>query len=192
MVIFPVPQPLFLLSFVLVFTYFLLAGGHTFERSPDDDLAGMVAQISFLGTGAVATWLLGFRRAIPLWNGIGSALLLLGALLLYEWARREIRERGFHIAGSSDVPEALCDEGPYAFIRHPVYVSYMLAFLAQLVALPGLGTGLIFLANMALFTLAAANDEKSLSRSALADVYARYKRRTGMFFPRLFRRTDIT
>jgi protein-S-isoprenylcysteine O-methyltransferase Ste14 len=112
-------------------------------------------------------------------------LLLVGSLLLYEWARRVIRERGFHIAFSGDVPHELCDQGPYAWIRHPIYLSYIIAFLAQLIALPGFATLAIFLGNLILFSFAAVGDERSLAESPLAEGYGHYKRRTGMFVPRL-------
>jgi protein-S-isoprenylcysteine O-methyltransferase Ste14 len=85
------------------------------------------------------------------------------------------------------VPEALCDEGPYRYIRHPIYLSYALAFLAVLVALPHWITALTFLFNFALTVGAARSDERVLAASALAADYASYRERTGMFLPRINR-----
>lgn len=70
-------------------------------------------------------------------------------------------------------------------IRHPIYASYILAFLALFVAMPILPTLLIFIFNAALFTHAAFRDERDLLSSALAGAYAEYKERTGMFIPRV-------
>ena len=88
------------------------------------------------------------------------------------------------------MPETLCDEGPYRYIRHPIYLSYVLAFLAVLIALPHWITALSFLLNFALSVGAARSDERVLAGSALAADYAAYRERTGMFLP--FRATRRT
>ena len=78
----------------------------------------------------------------------------------------------------------MCASGPYAFVRHPVYLSYMLAFLAMPVAFPMIATATIFLFNVALYVHAARDDERSLAASELGEAYADYRQRTGMFVPR--------
>jgi protein-S-isoprenylcysteine O-methyltransferase Ste14 len=175
----------FVIPLGLCFYYFLLAGSRTFVVEPEDDLSSGIAQFSFFGTGMLATILLGYRAEVSLWNAIGGAALMACSLLLYEWARRTIFDRRFHIGWSGEVPDAVCEDGPYACVRHPIYASYMLAFAAQLAALPSPWTLLIFVLNLALFAHAARDDERSLAASDLAAEYSRYKRRTGMFLPRL-------
>jgi protein-S-isoprenylcysteine O-methyltransferase Ste14 len=176
---------LLLAAFVLAFTHFLFGGAATFKWSDGDELAAGAAQLSFLVTGAIATFMLAYGTSIGLWNGLAGMALLLAALALYEWARRTIRDRGFHIAWSGDVPDHLCSDGPYRLIRHPFYLSYMVAFLALLVAMPKLATLAIFLFNIALFTHAAISDERAIAGSGLAEAYAAYRLKTGMLFPRL-------
>jgi protein-S-isoprenylcysteine O-methyltransferase Ste14 len=184
------PHLIFLFVLGGAFLHFLLAGGRTFAPSADDDRGAGWAQFSFVVTGTVATWFVGQHLPIRLYNGIASGVLLLSSLTLYEWARHVIRGRRFHLAWSGSVPESLCEEGPYAHIRHPIYASYILAFLAALVALPTALTLVVFTFNAALFAHAAISDERSLSNSTLAAKYALYKRRTGMFFPRFFGRSS--
>ncbi len=180
-----VPELLLLLGFVLVFMHFMSMGAITFARDAGDDLAAGLAQFSFLVTGAIGTMALGIRGHVALWNGIAALVLLACSLLLYEWARRTVRDRGFHIAWSGDVPAELCTVGPYAHIRHPAYLSYLLAFLALLLALPGFAALAIVLFNAALYGHAAVTDERSLLASPLGSEYARYRRTTGMFVPKL-------
>jgi protein-S-isoprenylcysteine O-methyltransferase Ste14 len=181
-----VPQVILLLPLGTVFVYFLGAGARTFTSSGDDDVGALVAEFSFSVTGAVPALFLGmFVVPIRLANGIAAAVLLICSLALYEWARHVIRGRKFYIAWSSSVPDELVDEGPYARIRHPLYTSYMLAFLALFVAMPSLLTLLILIFNVALFTHAVFREERNLMSSALAGAYAEYKERTGMFFPRV-------
>jgi protein-S-isoprenylcysteine O-methyltransferase Ste14 len=178
-------QLLMILGFILAFGYFAQAGAMTFERDDSDVKGATLGQFSLLVTGAIATALLSYRQVLHPANGIAAVIALLGSVSLYEWARRTIRERRFHIGWSGDVPDEVCAKGPYALVRHPVYLSYMLAFLAVPVAFPRLATLAIFVFNVALYVHAARDDERSMERSALRQVYAAYKRRTGMFLPRV-------
>jgi protein-S-isoprenylcysteine O-methyltransferase Ste14 len=174
------------LCFVVVFTYFAFAGGQAFEYDADiDALPALLGQSTFLCTGALAAFVFGRWTTIPLLNGAVAMGLLVAGIALYEWARRTIRGRKFHLAWTGDVPDAVCENGPYARVRHPIYLAYMLAFLALLVAMPGWPTAAIFLFNLVLFGQAALGDERSLAKSPLAAEYLAYKRRVGMFVPRL-------
>jgi protein-S-isoprenylcysteine O-methyltransferase Ste14 len=187
-VAFPLWPTAFLFPLALCFYYFLLAGARTFEHDPTDDLGSGLAQFSFLVTGTIGTIFLGFRAVVPVANAVASAALMLFALVLYEWSRRTIRDRRFQIAWSGRVPEAVCDEGPYRHVRHPVYLSYMFAFAAIPAALPRWESAAILLFNVALFGHAARDDEHAMTTGELAEEYARYKARTGMFVPRLRKR----
>jgi protein-S-isoprenylcysteine O-methyltransferase Ste14 len=183
-----IPQLIFVVVLGCAFAYFLVAGARTFARSGEDDFGALWAQISFMFTGAATALYLGVKVQIRVYNSIASVAVLVGALTLYEWARSTIRERGFYVAWSGNVPAALCDHGPYAYVRHPIYASYILAFLALLVAMPGFVTLAVFAFNLALFSPAARSDERSLASGAFAAEYALYKQRTGMFLPRIVRR----
>ena len=182
---FPLWPTVFLFPLALCFYYFLLAGARTFEHSPADDLGAGLAQFSFLVTGTLGTLLFGYRATVPPANAAVSAAPMLCSLALYTWVRRTVKERRFHIAWSGEVPDAVCEHGPYRYVRHPAYASYMLAFAAMLAALPKWPVLAVFLFNVALFVHAARDDERSLAGSALAGEYARYKRCTGMFLPRI-------
>jgi len=183
----PLWPTVFVLPLGLCFYYFILAGARTFEINADDDLGSGVAQASFF-SGTLGTLLLGYRADVSPWNAIAGAALMSGALLLYEWARRTIIDRRFHIAWSSDVPEAVCEAGPYVYVRHPLYTSYILAFAAMLATVASPWTLAIFAINLGLFVHAARDDERSIAASALAAKYAPYRQRVGMFFPRLRRK----
>ena len=184
-----VPRLILVVVLGCSFAYFLGAGARTFTSSGTDDAGALWAQISFAFTGALTTIWLGLVVPVRLYNGIAAIAILVCSLALYEWARHVIWGRSFYIAWSGDVPEALCERGPYAYIRHPIYASYVLAFLAMLVAMPTLITLAVFVFNAGLFTHAALSDERSLASGAFAADYALYKRRTGMFLPRIVRRT---
>ena len=180
----PLWPTIFYLPLALCFYYFLLAGARIFEIRPEDDFSTGIAQFSFFVTGLLGTIALGDKAQVSPANAIAGAVVMAGALLLYEWARRTIAGRRFHIAWSGEVPEEVCEHGPYRYIRHPLYTSYVLAFGAQLAALPSPWSFAIFAFNAGLFLHAAVSDERSLAKSDIAAEYARYKRRTGMMLPR--------
>jgi protein-S-isoprenylcysteine O-methyltransferase Ste14 len=182
-----IPRLLLLVVLGCTFVYFLGAGGRKFTRSGADVSGAAFAQLSFIWSGAAATIILGLYVPIRIYNGIGSLAVLLCSLTLYEWARHTISGRSFYVAWSGNTPDALCDQGPYVYIRHPIYASYILAFLAVLVAMPTLITLAVLVCNAGLFVHAALSDKRGLTSGAFAAEYAQYKKRTGMFLPRIAR-----
>jgi len=184
------PDLVLLLFLGGAFVHFLAAGGRTFAFSKDagDELVPNLVLLDFIMGGTLPAWMLGlFYQPIAPFNGVAAAVLLVISLALYEWARHTVWRRKFGIAFAEHVPEAVCTEGPYRWIRHPLYVSYLVAYLAVLVALPHWLTATVFVGNIALLVYGARNDENTLAASALAADYAAYRERTGMFLPRLSR-----
>jgi protein-S-isoprenylcysteine O-methyltransferase Ste14 len=168
-----------------VFIHFLYAGGRTFyTEDPEKEPGAGIAPPAFILGGTLPVWLIGVYRPISPPNGVFAACILIASIALYEWARATIWGRRFGIGWGEHVPEELCERGPYRFIRHPIYLSYMLACLACFVALPHWITALLLLANVALFAHAALTDERRIAMSALAVDYADYRRRVGRFWPR--------
>lgn len=168
------------------FLHFIQAGARTFYYTSGDAGPGAaLGQGTFLFGGVVPVWFLGLYQPIPLAKGIVAAVLLVGAIALYEWARHTIWGRRFGLGWGEHVPEELCERGPYRFVRHPIYLSYLIAFLACFVALTHWLTALMVIFNAALFAHAARDDERRIAQSPLAGAYAQYRTRVGMFFPRV-------
>lgn len=182
------PLPHWILLFFLggIFLHFMLAAGRTFYSS---DLASepgaLIGEFAFAMGGTATAWFLGLHRQIPLANGIFATSLMLASLGLYEWARHTIWTRRFGVGWGTHVPEALCEAGPYRRIRHPVYLAYMLAYLAVFVALPHWLTAATLVGGVVLFTHAARSDEARIAASAISADYAAYRKRVGRFWPRL-------
>jgi protein-S-isoprenylcysteine O-methyltransferase Ste14 len=74
--------------------------------------------------------------------------------------------------------------GPYQYVRHPFYFSYMLASLGVAVAFPSLTISGVCALNIGLFVYMALDDERVLLGSPLGADYESYKMRVGMFLPR--------
>jgi len=185
-VFYPTLPHLILLFFLGgVFIHFIQAGARTLHfKSEYAGPGAMIAQLMFMFGGVIPIWFLGLYQAIHLVNGIFAACILVTCIALYEWARHTIWGRRFGVGWGDHVPDELCEAGPYRYIRHPLYLAYVLAYLAAFVALPHWFTGILLMANVALFTHAAITDERAIAESPLAADYAAYRSRTGMFWPK--------
>jgi protein-S-isoprenylcysteine O-methyltransferase Ste14 len=106
------------------------------------------------------------------------------------WARRTVVDRNFYVGLSGEVPDAVCGSGPYRYVRHPFYLSYMLAFLGVAVGFPSLIISGVCLLNIELFAYMAFDDERVLLQSPLAADYKSYKLPVGMFLPRFAAKRD--
>jgi protein-S-isoprenylcysteine O-methyltransferase Ste14 len=78
----------------------------------------------------------------------------------------------------------VCADGPYRYVRHPFYLSYMVAFVGVAVAFPSLVVSVVCALNIGLFGYMAIDDERVLLASPLGTVYTDYRGRVEMFVPR--------
>jgi protein-S-isoprenylcysteine O-methyltransferase Ste14 len=174
---------LFIFWMVCPFLYFMTAGVNTFIVPKLRDNGALLGQISFIsGMACVLVMGLFYGLAVP--SALCGALFALASLVLYEWTRRTVAERDFFIGLSGEVPRAVCAEGPYRFLRHPFYLSYIAAFASVAVAFPSLIISGVCLINIGLFVYMAIDDERVLSVSSLGAAYGAYRARVGMFLPR--------
>ena len=171
------------------FVYFLTAGAKTFNI-PAGDSGAVLGQLSFV-SGMACVLGLGFYQALVWYQLLCGAVLALCSVVLYEWTRRTVIDRNFYTALGGEVPAAVCRSGPYKFVRHPFYLSYVIAFLGLVAAFPSLATGFVCLLNIGLFLYMAFDDERVLLLSPLAADYQAYRLRTGMLLPRLGRSRKI-
>ncbi|MGB6944042.1 MAG: isoprenylcysteine carboxylmethyltransferase family protein [Bryobacteraceae bacterium] len=116
-------------------------------------------------------------------RGISGAALYVAALGLFWWAIKTNLHQPLSAAFSPDLPAHLTAHGPYRMIRHPLYCSYLMCWLAGWVA-----TGRWWLAPtiaimIVLYMRAAAEEERKFARSALAQAYLEYRARTGLLLP---------
>ena len=164
------------------FPYFMTAGANIFMVPPLRDNGAVLGKISFI-SGMVCVLVMGLFYGLLVPAAVCGAILALGAMLLYKWTRRTVIDRNFYIALAGEVPPAVCEVGPFQYIRHPFYLSYMLAFVAVAVAFPSLIVAGVCALNIGLFAHMALDDERVLLRSPLAADCESYTMRVGMFLP---------
>ncbi|HEV2123253.1 MAG TPA: methyltransferase [Chloroflexota bacterium] len=118
---------------------------------------------------------------------LSSLVLLVCASLLFGKSVAVARRCRFYTVFSGKTPDFLAQNGPYAYIRHPIYTAYIL-FWSSLFVLSGsivVGEGAFILT---VFYLVAARVEEREWQAAAPASYAAYKQTTGMFFPKVRRR----
>ena len=165
------------------FPYFISAGANIFTVPKLRDNGAVLGQLSFM-SGMLCVVIMGlfYRLLIP--AALCGCVFALCAVALYEGTRRTVVDRNFYIGLSGEVPGAICDTGPYRYVRHPFYLSYVVAFLGVAVAFPSLIVSGVCLLNIGLFVYMAFDDERVLSSSPWGADYNNYKTRVGMFLPR--------
>jgi protein-S-isoprenylcysteine O-methyltransferase Ste14 len=144
-------------------------------------LVGMIGFITYFFHPAAMQW-----AAIPLpawlrWTGVGVGLF--AAVMLF-WTLRNLG-RNLTDTVVTRKQHTLVTTGPYRWVRHPFYVTGVLAVLGNsLVAANAffLGAGLLM---FLLWAIRSRKEEENLI-ARFGDDYRNYARRTGRFLPRLY------
>ena len=115
-------------------------------------------------------------------------LMSVASLFLFWWTVAATRSRPPTLAFTSDIPVHIHTEGPYAYVRHPFYSSYVLFWISS--ALSGgnfIGYALPIVMAV-LYCVAARREEQKFAASDLAASYAKYREKTGMLMPAFWHR----
>ena len=141
----------------------------------------LIGTMSILAMAAF-TWLVFSTPPSQLWPV--ASLLSMGSLALFTWTVRTTRGAGFALAFAGAQSPRLLTHGPFHYVRHPFYTSYLIFWFATYIAtLSSLSfAGLIIL--LVCYMVAARNEERLISNSRLAASYALYTLKVGMFLPR--------
>lgn len=138
---------------------------------------------------------LGFMSA-DLWGQLRSTLpkpelffvlpMLVFSLTLFWYAKKAIERVNFDVIFSQKAPEVLVTKGPYRYIRHPFYTSYIVAYLGLIILNYNLVVSFLAGILIADYILAAKTEENKFLNSSFSDEYKTYKAKTKMFFPFVF------
>ena len=135
-----------------------------------------------LATMATFTWFVCTAQPSRLWPV--APILSAASLASFAWAVYATRTASFAVAFAATKPSVLVVSGPFRYVRHPFYTSYMIFWFATCFATTSsvcwVGPALL----LACYAMAARKEECLMSRSDLGAEYAGYASRTGMFFPK--------
>lgn len=133
-------------------------------------------------------WLDFAQIHLPAWfRWIGSLILFSGALL-FTWAHRSL-DRNWTPRVELRPGHSLVTDGPYRWIRHPMYLSFMLISLGELLLSANWFVGLVFVPSLLIFALRVKREEELLS-TEFGDSYRRYQLSTGRLLPKIPHRSE--
>lgn len=117
-----------------------------------------------------------------------GTIMYFGGISLILWGRQALGK--YHNVSSSQGVQLFADHelitnGPFAYVRHPMYLGFFLAVLGGLL-LYQTWTMFLFLLCSPVFIKRAQREEEALI-SAFGEEYESYRRRVPAFFPRFIR-----
>lgn len=118
--------------------------------------------------------------------GVLVALLLLNGAALFRWSSLTMG-RNWSLVARMRTDHELVTTGPFAVVRHPIYVSMLLFLLALAVATGHYLQLLWAVPVFAIGTRIRIVEEEKLLRVAFGPAFDDYVRRTGALFPRIGR-----
>jgi len=125
--------------------------------------------------------------AIPFHSSYPIALtgfgLVIAGLAFSAWARDVL---GRNWSGRVIIQDShqLITIGPYAYVRHPLYIGIVVAIVGTALIVADTGASIGFFFSLAFFWLKATREERLLE-AEFGSVYASYRERTGSLLPRI-------
>lgn len=113
-----------------------------------------------------------------------TSLLYLLSLVIF-WSSI-VTAKSLDFAFSNKVG-SIVTTGPFAFFRHPFYVSYLIAWWGSTILFNSIFMWLTALYLTAFYVISAKKEEATILRSEQSEQYRLYQQKTGMFFPRITR-----
>ena len=149
------------------------------------NLLSMMALVSTLIYLINPGWIAWASFLLPVWlRGLGIVLALLGFALL-QWAHHTLGKNW------SDTPRLMKDQvlitnGPYHWIRHPIYTAFLLIMSAILLISANLFIGLSWITATLIEVISRVRYEEAIMIERFGLQYHDYMAGTGALFPRVF------
>jgi protein-S-isoprenylcysteine O-methyltransferase Ste14 len=113
-----------------------------------------------------------------------AIIILCGVGILFYWSDREIGRLGVSNIQVAEDHE-LVTTGPYARVRHPGYLTYMLLGVAHTLFVLNLLLAVNYIVGAFVANYRAKNEEELLSsENGFGSEYREYMKRTGRFLPK--------
>lgn len=132
-----------------------------------------------VGAAAWAAWML--RSPSP-WLVVPGAVWALAGCALFIWTMRHHPGRPDK-AFASDAPREITTSGPYGWVRHPIYLSYLVATLGVALLVHSWAVAVLAAWLSMVYAHAARMEERLILASPHGARYADYRRHVGMFGP---------
>ena len=156
----------------------------THFRSPKMPTGTVVISVVVTATTVVFLALLWLESQPLLAQIVGLAVQCAGVWLFFA-AIRASREAELKMAFDVANPHGLVTTGPYKYLRHPFYTSYLVFWIGWAIATWAAWSLIPLVAITVIYVIAALGEEQKFARTEMAGAYDDYRRQTGFFWPRL-------
>lgn len=185
--------PVLIIAFALHRGYYVRKHGpeqNTLKKREEGFLSRIAGVLGLLGFVAVLIYALNpdwlSWASLPFalwlrWVGVGVALLGFGLL---QWAQITLGRNW------SDTPrmmkeQALVTDGPYRFVRHPIYSAFLLILGSMLLISANWFIGVAWIGMTVLEVASRIGFEEQLMLEYFGDQYRDYMKRTGRLLPKI-------
>jgi protein-S-isoprenylcysteine O-methyltransferase Ste14 len=156
-------------------------------------IAGLLALPGLVGTllyVLVPSWMAWSALPLPNWLRWVGVAVALGGFVLLEWSHRSLESNW------SDAPvllegQELITRGPYHWVRHPIYTSFLLVLGSLLLVAANWFVGGVWIVMTGLDVTARMDAEEAMLLSQFGERYRAYANRTGRLFVRLSGKGDL-
>jgi protein-S-isoprenylcysteine O-methyltransferase Ste14 len=124
------------------------------------------------------------RPVLLLLAAAGLMLVALGTVVTF-WARA-VLGACWSTAPKADAARELATSGPYAWVRHPVYLGVLVALVGDALAFANWAALLVGVAWVLPALLWRAQVEERLLAEVYGEPYRRYRQRTNLLLPGLW------
>jgi len=120
---------------------------------------------------------------LPHWMRWFGFCVGLGALLIFFWVLRSLG-RNFSTTLTINKAQTLVTRGPYQWVRHPMYTSFIVLWVGLLFLSTNWFIGLTGVLGFVLAIVVRTPKEEQMMIDRFGDEYIAYMKRTGRYLPR--------
>lgn len=123
-----------------------------------------------------------FDEIRPIETQIAASAAYISATLLFFWSISTANKLEFAF---SDSVGTLITNGPFKYVRHPFYTSYIVVWATNTILFNSIALWISFVALLAFYYLSALKEESLILKSTFAEEYILMRQNVGMFLPRV-------
>lgn len=125
-------------------------------------------------------------KDVELWQSVIGTLLIATASALFFWAIYANYSEPLSFAFTHLEKDNFKKNGPYSFIRHPIYAAYSYGWIAGIILHMSWTLALLSGIMVTLYYKASLIEEQTLISGPHKNEYLLYRKRAGLYWPKFF------